>query len=250
MRFLVDLHTHTVASAHAYSTIGEYAAFAREVGIQMFATTDHGPSLPDAPHEWHFNNLKVVPRFIDDVAVLRGIEANITALGGLDLEESSLRRLDIVLAGFHPVLPPSDKAAHTELALSVIKSGLVDIFTHPGWQKYPIDEEAVLECARENNVAIEINSSSSVNSRLGSHENCVRIAALAKKIGNTIALGSDAHIAYFLGNFEESEKVIRESGLGFDKVINTSPVMVLDFLESRGHPRIKELYEYFVPMSF
>ncbi len=250
MRFLVDLHTHTIASDHAYSTIGEYINYASETGIQMFAITDHGPAVPDAPHKWHFNNLRVVPRIVDDVAILRGVEANITATGGLDLEEATLKRLDIVLAGFHPSLTPSDKVTHTELALSVIKSGLVDVFAHPGWQMYPIDMEAVLECAKENNVAIEINSSSSVNTRLGSHENCVQIAKLAKKIGNTIALGSDAHICYFMGNFDESVTVIEEAGLGYSKVLNTSPVKVLEFLESRGHERIQELHELFVPISY
>ena len=62
MQFPVDLHTHTVASYHAYSTIVEYVHQAKLCGIKMFATTDHGPSLEDAPHVWHFGNLKVVPR--------------------------------------------------------------------------------------------------------------------------------------------------------------------------------------------
>lgn len=250
MRFLVDLHTHTVASDHAYSTIGDYISYAEEIGLQMFATTDHGPSLPDAPHKWHFKNLRVVPHLVNDVAILRGIEANITAAGGIDLEEPILKGLDIVLAGFHPNLTPSDKATHTELAISVIKSGLIDVFTHPGCKSYPIDMEAVLECAKENNVAIEINSSSDVNTRFGSHENCVQIARLAKKIGNTIALGSDAHVCYFMGNFDESVRVIEEAGLGYANVLNTSPVRVLDFLESRGHERIAELHEHFVPLSY
>ena len=66
MQFPVDLHTHTVASYHAYSTIVEYVHQAKLCGIKMFATTDHGPSLEDAPHVWHFGNLKVVPRISAD----------------------------------------------------------------------------------------------------------------------------------------------------------------------------------------
>ena len=69
MQFFIDLHTHTIASDHAYSTIVECVNYAKNNGIVMFATTDHGPALEDGPHPWHFNNLKVVPRICDGVAV-------------------------------------------------------------------------------------------------------------------------------------------------------------------------------------
>ena len=245
MRFLVDLHTHTLASDHAYSTIGEYVKFAHDNGIQMFATTDHGPDLEDAPYYWHFGNLKVVPRVVDDVAILRGIEANITASGDIDIQKAISDKLDIVLAGFHPNLTPTTKEEHTKLMISVIRSGRVDVITHPGSVNYPIDYEAVLLAAKECNVAIEINSSSSVNTRAGSHGNCVEIAKLAKKIGNTISLGSDSHIHYFLGNFDESFKVIDEAEMGYENILNTSPIKVLEFLESRGHEPIKEMKDFF-----
>ena len=205
-----------------------------------------GLIFEDAPYYWHFGNLRVVPRVVNDVAILRGIEANITASGDIDIEDFIRERLDIVLAGFHPNLTPTTKEEHTRLMIKVIESGKVDIITHPGSVNYPIDYEAVLNAALKHNVAIEINSSSSVNTRAGSHDNCVAIARLAKEIGNTISLGSDAHIAYFLGNFEESEKVIEEAEMGYDKIINTSPIKVLEFLESRGHKPIEELKEFFI----
>ena len=245
MRFMVDLHTHTLASSHAYSTIAEYVNQAVDKGILMFACTDHGPALEDAPHPWHFGNLRVVPHIIDGVAVLRGIEANITKEGDIDLEQRYLDKLDIVLAGFHPNLEPSDKDTNTKLVMQVIKSNKVDVITHLGNVNYPIDMEAVLECAKEHNVAIEINSSSSVNTRANSHDNCVQIAKLAKSIGNIIALGSDSHIAYFLGNFNEAVRVIEEAELSYEQVINTSPVKVLEFLKDRGHSNLDDLYHHF-----
>lgn len=39
----VDLHMHTVASTHAYSTLSDYIAEAKRKGIKLFAITDHGP---------------------------------------------------------------------------------------------------------------------------------------------------------------------------------------------------------------
>lgn len=247
MRFLVDLHTHTIASDHAYSTIKDYIDYASDNAIQMFACTDHGPSLPDAPHKWHFANMRVIPHIVNDVAILRGIEANITAAGDIDIEDGIRNRLDIVLAGFHPNYTPTDKDEHTRLMLQVIKSGKVDIIAHPGNPNYPVDLEAVLECAKENHVAIELNSSSGINTRMGSHNNCVQVARLAKKIGNIVSLGTDAHICYYMGNFDEVIKVIEEANMGYDNIINTSPVKVLDFLESRGHAPIKSLRNYFTP---
>ena len=48
MNFNIDLHSHTIASTHAYSTIGEYVTAAKAKGIVMFANTDHGPAVPDS----------------------------------------------------------------------------------------------------------------------------------------------------------------------------------------------------------
>ena len=53
----VDLHMHTVASTHAYSTLHDYIAQAKKCGIKLFAITDHGPDMADAPHYWHFMNM-------------------------------------------------------------------------------------------------------------------------------------------------------------------------------------------------
>ena len=62
MKFIADLHTHTILSSHAYSTIMENAKYASSIGIQILGTTDHGPTLPGAPDLWHFGNFKVMPR--------------------------------------------------------------------------------------------------------------------------------------------------------------------------------------------
>ena len=150
-RFPVDLHTHTIASDHAYSTLEECIARAPRNGLVMFACTDHGMAIKDSPYRGHFTNMGVVPRICDgNVAVLRGIEANIMDDGSLDIDEQVASRLDIVLAGFHPNLPPSDDVkANTRRLLKVIRSGLADVISHPGVAAYPSDYEAVAECARE-----------------------------------------------------------------------------------------------------
>lgn len=247
MQFFIDLHTHTLASYHAYSTVGECIHYAKDNGIKMFATTDHGPSLPDAPHSWHFNNLRVIPRVCEGVAVLRGIEANIDEKGGIDATPHQLENvLDIVLAGLHPCNPPSNKDAHTKMYLNAIKSGCVDIITHPGCAAYPFDYEQVLVEAKKHGVAIEINSSSDVNTRHGSHDNCIEIAKLAKKIGNIISVGSDAHVCYYMCKFAPALEILKAADIKEDQIINSSCNKVLDFLEhTRVHAPIPELRDYF-----
>jgi putative hydrolase len=43
----------------------------------MIALTDHGPSLPGAPHEFYFYRVPDLPKVINGVEVLSGVEANI-----------------------------------------------------------------------------------------------------------------------------------------------------------------------------
>lgn len=130
----VDLHMHTVASTHAYSTLHDYIAAAKQNGIKLFAITDHGPDMADAPHYWHFINMHVWPRVVDGVGILRGIEANIkNTAGEIDCTGRMLDATDLVVAGFHePVFAPQDKATHTEAMIATMASGNVHIISHPG----------------------------------------------------------------------------------------------------------------------
>jgi len=135
----VDLHMHTVASTHAYSTLHDYIAQAKRKGIKLFAITDHGPDMADAPHYWHFINMRIWPRLVDGVGILRGIEANIkNTQGEIDCTGPMLNSLDLIIAGFHePVFPPQDKATHTEAMIATIASGAVHIISHPGNPNFP-----------------------------------------------------------------------------------------------------------------
>ncbi|AID78130.1 hypothetical protein ECOLIN_05850 [Escherichia coli Nissle 1917] len=96
----VDLHMHTVASTHAYSTLSDYIAQAKQKGIKLFAITDHGPDMEDAPHHWHFINMRIWPRVVDGVGILRGIEANIKNVDG-EIDCKMFDSLDLIIAGFH-----------------------------------------------------------------------------------------------------------------------------------------------------
>ena len=50
MKYIIDTHTHTVASGHAYSTLIENAKAASAKGLKALAVTDHGVAMPGGPH--------------------------------------------------------------------------------------------------------------------------------------------------------------------------------------------------------
>lgn len=95
MQILVDTHTHTVSSGHAYSTLLENAEFAAKNGLKMFCTTAHAPSMPGAPHFGFFANQRILPRFLHNVAIIRGVEANILNVeGDIDLDQRIIDSLE------------------------------------------------------------------------------------------------------------------------------------------------------------
>lgn len=243
---LVDTHAHTIASTHAYSTLHEYVMVAKSKGLLMFAITDHGPDMPDAGHPWHFGNMKIWPRIIEGVGVLRGIEANIRNIQGeTDCMEKMRPYLDLILAGFHePVLPPADRETNTLAMVNTIRSGKVHIISHPGNPNYPVDFEQIALAAKEADVALEVNDSSFKHSRQGSEPHCTRLVEVAKHVGTSLVLGSDSHVCYNIGEVSDSMRIIEDVGFPWQRVINRTPRSLLDFLERRGGAPIPEFAHF------
>ncbi len=97
-----DLHTHTVLSGHAFGTVQESAGAAKRKGISLLAITDHGPAMLGSACEIYFKCGDRVPKVIEGVRILFGVEANIINENrDLDLPEKVLKKLDLVMAGFH-----------------------------------------------------------------------------------------------------------------------------------------------------
>lgn len=234
-KILVDTHTHTIASGHAYSTLIENCQEASRKGLKLIALTDHGPAMPGGPHIFYFGNLKAVPTEINGVEVLRGVEANIIDYDGrLDLDEDRLKRLDIVVASLHDVcITPGSKKDNTRAIIGAIKSGLVDIIAHPGNPAFEIDKKEVLKAAKDYDVLIEINNSSLGLSRPGSYQNCSEIASMAVERGNLLTLGSDAHISYNIGEFKEALEMLESCGVTDENIISTDPDRLKRFLKLR-----------------
>ena len=48
MKALIDLHTHTLVSGHAYSTIKENVEAAKLAGLKYIGLSEHAPNMPAA----------------------------------------------------------------------------------------------------------------------------------------------------------------------------------------------------------
>lgn len=225
MKAIVDMHTHTVASGHAYSTTNENVQFAKQHGIKILGMSDHGPNMLGGPELYFFNNLKVIPKEIDGVRVLKGMEANILdAEGNLDkLDPRALPGLDYLIASLHTIcMKPSTKEDNTNAILNAMDKEKVKIIGHPDDGRYPLDYEPIVKKAKEKNILIEVNNSSlSPNTfRKGARENIKTYLGLCKKYGVRIIMGTDAHICYDIGVFKYAEEVIEEANFPKELVIN------------------------------
>lgn len=234
-QLIADLHCHTIASSHAYSTVTENANAASERGLAAIGCTDHGIAMPGAPHEWHFGNLKDLPEKISGVRVLCGVEANVIDFEGrLDMKEGLLKRLDLVIASMHGGLMPFGSLEQcTRAWLAIAKNPDVDIIGHSGSPEFAYDYETVLRLFKENDKAVELNEHS-FKARPNSIENCIEIAKLCMKIGVLVAVNSDSHFHDAVGMFSGWRKILNDIGFPPELIINGSAENMNDFFGRRG----------------
>ena len=63
-KYLLDIHTHSIASGHAYGIIREMAQAASGRGLKLLGISEHGPGMPGTFPAIYFCNLGLVPRFL------------------------------------------------------------------------------------------------------------------------------------------------------------------------------------------
>lgn len=225
MHLIADTHTHTVASTHAYSTLSELVRAAAERGLYALAVTDHGGAMPGAPGPWYFQNLKILPRRMEGVLVLRGEETNVIDFdGNTDLAEEDAPSLDWIVASIHDVTmtdknPTVEKT--TNAWLKIARDPRVNVIGHSGFQEFRYDYEAVLPVFAENGKLVELNEST-FTGRRQSVANCTAIMKLCKKLGVPVVVNSDAHFSALVGRFPQSLRLLDEIGFPEELVVNSS----------------------------
>lgn len=233
-KIIADTHTHTLASTHAYSTVLENFKFASEIGLSYLAVTDHAPKMADAPHRWHFENLRILPKELFGVKLLKGAEVNILdENGSLDLSDHILSQLDWVIASFHvEACAPMSKEKHTQAYLNIAKNEKVDVIGHSGREIYFYDYETAIKAFKEYNKLVEINQNSFV-ARKDSQKNCIEIAKLCKKYEVKVVVNSDAHFAYNIGQVDDALALLEEIDFPQSLIVNSSLELFEEYSNNR-----------------
>ncbi|WP_317856307.1 phosphatase [Chakrabartyella piscis] len=237
MKILADIHTHTVASGHAYSTLDENLRYAAEIGLEMMAMTDHAPALRNTTSATYFANLGILPETLHGVRLLKGVELNIiNPSGEIDLPVEFLEKMDIALASLHiPTFPPATRAENTSAYLKAMENPLVDIIGHPGDPRYDVDYKEVFRVAKETGTLLEFNNASLVPGgfRQGGDAIILEIMKMAMEDGIPVVVGSDAHFYTSIGNVSYVETMMKSIGFPEELVLNTNPELLLASLKRR-----------------
>ena len=241
MKILTDLHTHTSASTHSYSSLLENAKCAAEKGLELIAMTNHGPAIEDGAHAFHFNNMDVLPDEIYGVRILRGIEANALDINGnLDIPSTALSKpcLDLVIASCHSpfldydkVFQPSSESEFVQLYENFARNSLIDIMGHMNRTEFMSNLDYVIPMLQKNNKVIEINPHCAKEKwRQGLF---VLIDACLKHKAR-ITVCSDAHFCLGIGDFRGIDDYLTEIGYSEELVVNRNMESVLNWLSERN----------------
>ncbi len=236
MRDILDLHTHTVASGHAYNTLYEMARSAADKGLLLFGSSDHAPSMPGSCHDFYFSNLHVVPRNLFGIRILLGCELNILDYkGSVDLRPDILPTLDYAIASIHmPCYKNGTAAENTAAYVGAMKNPYVRIIGHPDDSRFPVDHDTLAAAAKEHHVLLEVNSSSLApdSFRKGARENYIKLLERCRHYGTSIIMDSDAHVESDVGNHRAAQALLTEIDFPRELIVNDSLEKLSAFIPS------------------
>ena len=240
-----DLHMHTNAT-DGRDTIRQMAEAAMARGLRYIAITDHSKALAMASGLDDLRALNHIKRIreVDDefrqehagaIRILTGIEVDILADGTLDLDDSTLAEMDIVIASIHSHFnQPIEET--TDRVLRALENPYVRILGHPTGRKvlsrepYALNIDTILKRAAELGVAVEHNAAPA---RADLNDLHLR---LAKQHGCKIIVNTDAHATEELDQMRYGITQLRRAWLTKEDVVNTQPTISNFLTQLRPRP--------------
>jgi DNA polymerase (family 10) len=222
-----DVHMHTVET-DGRNTIEEMAEAAKASGYQYMAITDHSKNLAfangldDKRALAHIQRIRAANDTVGGITIFAGIEVDILADGDLDLSDSVLAEMDIVIASVHSVFN-QEPAKMTERLLKVIENPNTSLIGHPTGRlqlrrdAYHFDMGAILKAAAKHKVAMELNS---YPDRLDLNDVHLRQAKLH---GVKIVINTDSHHTSHMEKIRYGILQARRAWLTKEDVLNTLP---------------------------
>ena len=201
MKTLLDVHTHTIASGHAFSSLQEMTMAAKEKGLEILGITEHGPHIPGTCDPIYFRNLHCVPRQLYGIKLMLGAELNIlNTQGDIDLDEDYWRILDIRIAGIHSLCwQGGTKEENTQGVINAMRNPFVQIISHPG--------DGI---AAPNNL---------------------ELLELAKKYETPVIFGSDAHFSTMIADYSNIMPLVEKAEFPEELILNYQPEKFMAYLK-------------------
>jgi len=240
-----DVHMHTVET-DGKCTIEEMALAARARGYQYMAITDHSKNLAfangldDRRAEEHIRRIRAAAKKIEGITMLAGIEVDILAEGDLDLSDSVLEQMDIVIASVHSHFN-QDSAQMTDRLLKAIANPNTSLIGHPTGrvllrrEGYSFDFDKIFAAAAKAGVAMEHNA---YPDRLDLRDQLLR---MAKAKGVKFVVNTDSHHTSHLEKMRYGVLQLRRAWLTKDDVLNTLPPAQFAKAVRRSGPVLADL---------
>ena len=232
-----DLHVHTNAT-DGRNTLRDMVRAAREAGLRYVAVTDHTRHLTVArgldPRRLakQMDEIDRLNEELDDMVVLKGIEVDILEDGTLDLPDSMLARLDLVIGAIHSGFDLPRKK-QTERVLRAMDSPHFSGLAHPSGrligEREPceLDVLATMRAAKKRGCFLELNSQPE---RLDLQDTYCQ---MARDEGVLVSVNSDAHSVYDYAHLEHGVSQARRGWLSAQDVVNTRTLPALRDLLGR-----------------
>jgi DNA polymerase (family 10) len=226
-----DLHIHTDYT-DGQNSLREMALAARKRGLKYIAVTEHSDRLKAAggadPPDLlaQMEEIDRLNEELDGIEILKGLEVEILPDGQLDLPDSVLSRLDLVVGTIHNQLDLSLEK-QTRRILHGMDHPHFTFFAHPFGrlinEREPIqvDMMRIIRKARERGCYLELNANIR---RLDLYDTYCKIA---REEGVLIAINSDAHNIAALDHMQYGVGQARRGWLEKKDVLNTRPLKEL-----------------------
>lgn len=234
-----DVHMHTTET-DGRDTLEVMVEAAAARGLDYIAITDHSQNLAMANGMdeertlAHAARVRALNGRHGRLALLAGVECDILADGRMDLADSCLAALDLVIGSVHSALSQSEEEMTARL-IRAIEHPHVDVIGHPTNRlllRRPASHvhiEKVIDAAAANGVALEINANPNRLDLSDSH------ARLARDRGVKLLISSDAHSTTELDFPQWGVLVARRAWATAEDVLNAQPLDVFKRSLKRGH---------------
>jgi DNA polymerase (family 10) len=232
-----DLHVHTKAT-DGHNSLREMALAGLANGFEYLAITEHSRRLAVAHGldplqlERQCDEIDQLNAELKGITLLKSIEVDILEDGNLDLPDSVLARLDMVVGAVHSNFNLS-RAKQTQRILRAMQHPYFTLLAHPSGRliqrraPYDVDMLRIIREAKERGCFLELNAHPERLDLLDTQ------CQMAKEEGVLISINSDAHSVYDFANLRFGIGQARRGWLEKSDVLNARPLKELRRLINR-----------------